>query len=309
MDCSVQPLRQKGLSMISTTDFFFPLVDDPYMQGMIGAANVLSDLYSMGVTECDTMLMILAASLDMTKKERDVVTKLMMRGFSDQVKAAGSKVSGGQSVLNPWAIIGGIASSVCSDSEFIMPEGAVDGDVLVLTKPLGTQVAVNVSQWRYNPAHWSRVEDFMTKEDSARAMEVATESMARLNRNGARMMQKYGAHGATDVTGFGILGHATNLASNQKAGVNLIIDTLPIIKHMKQVDEKVQMFSLLQGFSAETSGGLLVCLPASQAELFCKELQELDGQPAWIVGKVVKSDKDRSLNTAMIVDSPTFIEV
>jgi len=75
MDCSVIPLKQKGLFLISTTDYFYPSVDDPYMQGKIGCANVLSDLYSFGVVDCDNILMILAASTDMGKPEREAVSK------------------------------------------------------------------------------------------------------------------------------------------------------------------------------------------------------------------------------------------
>ncbi|KAK8725235.1 hypothetical protein OTU49_010766 [Cherax quadricarinatus] len=81
MDASVTPLRHGGLSLVQTTDFFYPLVDDPYMMGKISCANVLSDLFAMGVTDCDNMLMLLGVSTKMTEKERDVVIPLMMRGF------------------------------------------------------------------------------------------------------------------------------------------------------------------------------------------------------------------------------------
>jgi selenide, water dikinase len=81
LDCSVTPLRHGGLCLVQTTDFFYPIVDDPYMMGKIACANVLSDLYAMGVTECDNMLMLLAVSTKMTEKERDVVIPLLMRGF------------------------------------------------------------------------------------------------------------------------------------------------------------------------------------------------------------------------------------
>lgn len=81
LDCSVTPLRHGGLCLVQTTDFFYPIVDDPYMMGKIACANVLSDLYAMGVTECDNMLMLLAVSTKMTEKERDVVIPLIMRGF------------------------------------------------------------------------------------------------------------------------------------------------------------------------------------------------------------------------------------
>jgi len=166
MDCSVVPLQHNSLSLISTTDYFYPLVDDPYMQGKIGAANVLSDLYAMGVVNCDTVLMILAASTDMSQSERHACTSQMIKGFNDQVVSAESTVTGGQTLLNPWPIIGGTAMRVCKPEEFILPENAVDGDVLVLTKPLGTQVAVNVHQWISHETKWSRAADIMTKEDA-----------------------------------------------------------------------------------------------------------------------------------------------
>jgi len=296
--------------MVSTTDFFYPLVDDPYMQGRIGAANVLSDLYATGVINCDNILMILAASTEMSKLQRDVCTTLMIRGFNDAAKEAETEVTGGQSVLNPWPIIGGTATSICTQDELIIPTNAVPGDVIVLTKPLGTQVAVNANQWRFQEKRWNNVQDIITKEEAERAYTVAMESMARLNRNAAKLMHKYGAHAATDVTGFGIVGHGQNLALHQLAAVNLEIHTLPIIRSMKEVDEKVKLFSLMKGLSAETSGGLFICLPSDKADSFCKELETLDHFPAWIIGRVVSSNNgDRSQNTCTIVENPTIVTV
>jgi len=307
MDCSVQPLKHKGLFLISTTDYFYPLVDDPYMQGRIGAANVLSDLYAMGVVNCDNVLMILAASTEMSKLQRDVSTKMMIEGFNDVAKEAETEVTGGQTVRNPWPIIGGAATAVCTKEEFIMPINAVPGDVIVLTKPLGTQVAVNANQWRFQEK-WSRIEGLITKEEAERAYLVAMDSMARLNRNAAKLMHKYGAHAATDVTGFGIVGHGQNLAKNQISPVHFEIHTLPIIRSMREVDEKVS-FSLMKGLSSETSGGLFVCLPAEKAEAFCKELEDIDHSPAWIIGRVIASNQEQSQNNCKIVENPTIITI
>jgi len=308
MDCSVVPLKHEGLSLISTTDFFYPLVDDPYMQGQIGCANVLSDLYSMGIVDCDNMLMILAASIDMSETDRGISTRQMIEGFNDQATNGGTRVTGGQTVRNPWPIIGGTATTVCTKDEFIMPVNAVAGDVIVLTKPIGTQVAVNVNQWRYNE-RWDRIKDLLTKEEAARAYDFAMHSMARLNRTGARLMHKYGAHAATDVTGFGILGHGMNLAMNQKEAVHFEIHTLPIIRHMKEVDDKVSIWNLMKGLSAETSGGLFICLPADKAANFCKEIEEIDGCAAWIIGSVVQSSESRDKNTCTIKENPIIITV
>lgn len=293
MDSCVLPTRHEGIFIVQTTDFFYPLVDDPYMQGKIACANVLSDLYAMGVTNCDNMLMLLGVSNQMTLKEREVVTPLVIKGFNDLALEAGTTVNGGQTVLNPWFIVGGVASGVVSNSEFIMPENAVVGDVLVLTKPLGTQIAVNAHQWLEDPKWWARIKDVTTTEEVEKAYQNAMQCMARLNRNAADLMHKYDAHGATDVTGFGILGHARNLVANQKSQVSFVLHTLPILANMVKIFKACGVnFKLLEGYSAETSGGLLVCLTRDKAQSFCDELQAVDGHPAWIVGEVVYGNRE-----------------
>ncbi|GAB9466550.1 hypothetical protein Gpo141_00003922 [Globisporangium polare] len=306
MDSSVVKISHgKDLYMVSTTDFFFPSVEDPYVQGKIACANVLSDVYAMGVTEVDTMLMILGVCRDMSEKERDVVTTQMIRGFNDLARQAETNVTGGQTVMNPWPIVGGVAMSVRSESEIIRPVNAQVGDVIILTKPLGTQVAVNLFQWRKKPERWQRVAHLVTPEDAEVAFAMASESMSRLNLNAARLMHKYGAHSATDVTGFGVLAHARNQAKSQNRDVDFEIHTLPIIQHMVKVNDAIgNSFKLLDGFAAETSGGLLLCLPAEHADAFIQELRELDGKPAWVVGRVVEGSKD-----ARIVENPAIIEV
>jgi len=307
MDASVTPIPDKpGTSLAQTTDFFYPLVDDPYMQGRIACANVLSDLYAMGVVHCHNMLMLLAVSKEMTDAERDAVIPLMMRGFQDTAQEAGCLVTGGQTVLNPWVTIGGVASSVCSQEDIIMPEGALPGDVLLLTKALGTQVAVNAHQWMEEEGdRWNKIKEITTKEEVKAAYRATTLSMARLNLIGAKLMHKYQARAATDVTGFGILGHAKNLAENQIKAVNFTIHTLPIMANMVKIAKGVgNMFQLLQGFSAETSGGLLMAISREGAEEFIKEIKELEDCEAWIIGSV-----DGGERTARIVETPTIIEV
>ena len=102
---------------------------------------------------------------------------------------------------------------------------------------------------------WGRIKDVTTAEEVEKAYQDAMHSMARLNRNAARLMHKFDAHGATDVTGFGILGHARNLAANQKSEVSLVVHTLPILANMVKIFKACGIdFKLLEGFSAETSG-------------------------------------------------------
>jgi len=308
MDCSVVPLKRfPDQFMVSTTDFFYPLVEDPYIQGRIACANVLSDLYAMGVMNCDTMLMLLGVSTDMNQLERDVCTKLIIKGFNDVASESETLVTGGQTVMNPWPTVGGVASCICRQEDFIMPENALVGDVLVLTKPLGTQVAVNLHQWLFNETSWNRIADIVTRDQAEEVYQQAMFSMARTNRFAAQLMHKYGAHAATDVTGFGLLGHAKNLAKNQKLPLGFYIDTLPILRHMRAVNERVN-FKLLLGLSAETSGGLLVCMSEEMAKQFCEELRAKEG-PAWIIGKVVLRPESNTQNTATLSDSLNIIEV
>ena len=171
------------------------------MQGRIGAANVLSDLYAEGVEYCDFMLMLLAASRDMPANERNICTREMIRGFRDACDEAEVPITGGQTVLNPWPIIGGVATSIVAEGEFVKSDGAQVGDVLVLTKPLGTQIAANVHQWRREEHRlWTKCleKEILTEQEAEDMMHQAVLSMARLNRNGGRIMRKYDGHACTD---------------------------------------------------------------------------------------------------------------
>jgi len=311
MDCSIVPTKKHGLLIISTCDFFYPNVDDAYTQGKIGACNVLSDMYAMGVYDIDNVLMILAASNKMEMDLRDKVTRQMIEGFNYTCNQADVECTGGQTVVNPWPIIGGTAMSVCAPGEFIEPVSAVVGDVLVLTKPLGTQIAVNLREWQQIENHpkWSKTLEAISVEDVHSIYTSAVESMSRLNKNGARLMHKYKAHGCTDITGFGILGHANNLAQNQKARVDFEIDCLAVFNKIKEVAEVFPGFRLLGGLSAETSGGLFIALPSLEvANQFIKEIEELDHQPAWIVGRVVEA-QDKTKNQARISENVKVVSV
>ena len=171
--------------------------------------------------------------------------------------------------MNPWPMIGGVAISVLGRHEFIMPNDAEVGDVLVMTKALGTQLCSNSMQWlNAKPDKWQKVEGLISKEEVQVAFDKANELMGTLNLSGAICLKKYKARASTDITGFGVHGHANLLVNCQKNKVDFKIHTLPIIKNMLKIDKIVNNFKLIEGFSAETSGGLLVCLPKDQAESF-----------------------------------------
>ncbi|MGK3741111.1 MAG: selenide,water dikinase [Bacillariaceae sp.] len=337
LDCSIRETRQ-GHYVISTTDFFFPLVDSPYLQGRIGAANVLSDLYAEGVQHCDFVLMLLAASLDMTPQDRTICTNLMVRGFRDACTEAETTITGGQTVLNPWAIIGGVATSVVTRDEYVSSDGACVGDVIVLTKPIGTQIAVNVHEWRKRhekkakngdttgDKHWNKIleqnkngDEFLTVSEAEIMMHAAVRSMSKLNRFGSKLMTKHNAHAGTDVTGFGLLGHAQNLMDNQIAEVGIELHTLPCIANTLKINDNIMNFRLRDGYSAETSGGLMISMTEADAIAYCAELREVETVAynyntssaagtdfgPWIIGRVVES-ADRK---ATITEDAVYLEV
>ncbi|KAK7891451.1 hypothetical protein WMY93_023414 [Mugilogobius chulae] len=256
MDTCVIPLRHGGLSLVQTTDYIYPIVDDPYMMGRIACANVLSDLYAMGVTECDNMLMLLGVSNKMSEKARQ-----------------------------------------CSSRRCVG-----------VNKAFGTQVAVAVHQWLDIPEKWNKIKLVVTQEDVELAYHEAMMNMARLNRTAAGLMHTFNAHAATDITGFGILGHAQTLAKQQRSEVSFVIHNLPVLAKMAAVSKACgNMFGLMHGTCPETSGGLLICLPREQAARFCAEIKSPkygEGHQAWIIGIVEKGNR-----TARIIDKPRIIEV
>ncbi|KAL4441604.1 hypothetical protein ABPG74_021536 [Tetrahymena malaccensis] len=304
-DVSVRPIRNtKSKKIISTIDFFYPNVHDPYLQGRISACNVLSDLYSMAVTDIDVVLMVLAVSNRMNETEREVVTSLMIQGFDECANDAGAFVLGGQTIFNPWPIIGGVGIAAVEKNEFIMPNDAVAGDVIILTKPLGTQLAVNAMQWLTSyKDKYEKISKILSPEEVKQAFKKAEYEMGTLNMFAAHLMKKYDAHACTDVTGFGIKGHSQFLASVQKQKVDLVIDNLPIIKNMARIDNTVKDYRLKQGFSAETSGGLLICLPKQNAKDFIQEMHD-NGLECNYAGVVVNG-----ANNSVVLEGATIEDV
>ncbi len=244
----------------------------------------------MGVTNIDNVLMILGVSTAMNESERHAVTREMMRGFNDKANEAGTKVTGGQSVMNPWPMIGGTAIAVIKKDKVILPNGAKPGDVLILTKPLGTQCIVNTVQWFLeSDKRWDKVKEYITEEELWDINAKAEKSMSQLNKRGAELMIKYKASACTDVTGFGIKGHAENLVNAQVKNVKFLINKLPVLNKMDLINDKVHSFKLKEGFSPETSGGLFISMNRENAQKFVDEMNNAN-EWAWIIGDVVEND-------------------
>lgn len=305
LDGCIMPIRHGGLTIVNTTCNLYPIIDDPYMMGKVACSAILANMYAMGVTECDNIQLSLVLSLKMNDKERDTVVPIIIEGFKDLAEEVRVCVNGGQTIVGPHMMLGGTTTSVCQPNEHVMPDNAMVGDVLVLTKPLGTMVAATAYQWLEITDKWNRIKLVVSEDDVKKGYQRAMFSMARLNRTAAYLMHKYNAHGATDIGGYGLLGHANKLAGVQKNEVGFVIHNLPIISKMASISKACgNLFGLIQGHSAETSGGLLISFPREQAAAFCKEIEKYEGYQAWIIGIVEKGGR-----TARIIDKPRVIEV
>lgn len=119
MDSAVIPLKH-GLSLIQSVDFFYPLIDDPVMMGRIAFANMSSDIYATGVTNLDKVTLILSSPTEFTDQQRDIIVPMLVQGFVDAAKTVGCNVRVGNIAVNPWCIIGGVATSVCASEEIIL---------------------------------------------------------------------------------------------------------------------------------------------------------------------------------------------
>lgn len=316
-DVSIAAVPGPGdLVTVSSTDFFSPISQDPFKQGRIAAANTLSDVYAVGCTEMSNMLMILACSTQMDRAHRKIVTELLVKGFQDACAEAGIVITGGQTVLNPWPILGGVAIATVPRSSLVPSTAARPGDLLVLTKPLGTQVAANLAVCMLHEDQWDRVlaSGAVDEETALRAVEMSELSMGTLNKAAAKLMRDFGAHGATDVTGFGLMGHARNLAAIQTECVDFELDALPAIRGMVALSDHAMGvdFRLSAGLSAETSGGLLIVLAELAAEPFLEAYKREASNPhewGWVIGRV-RGHGQRTAHWALHVDkAPTIIEV
>lgn len=325
MDSAVIPLNKyhnnQQLSLVQTIDFFYPLIDNPVDMGRIAFANVVSDLYAIGCTIIDKITLVLSIPTAFESKHIDAIVPLLIDGFKSAAADANCSLKTINNIAeNPWCIIGGCATSICLPNEIILPINAAEDDLLILTKPLGTQLATNLYLWMIdNDPKWEKLltssPERITKEFVDTIYLSAVKCMKTLNLIAAKLMHKYNAHCATDVTGFGLLGHAKNLCNYQKNKCKFVIDQLPIINGLHMVakffeNDMKSCKKLLTGNGVETSGGLLIALPSSMADDYCRDFLQMSGSPAWIIGKVEKAcDDDPLIDNVQLSNDFKYVDV
>jgi selenide, water dikinase len=286
-DAAVWRLRADQ-ALVVTADFFTPIVDDAYDYGAIAAANALSDLYAMGARP------LLALNIAAVPPDLDIeLIQQIFRGSAEKVRQAGAVLAGGHTVQDKEPKVGLVAVGLASPNRLLTKGGARPGDLLVLTKPLGTGVTTTA-----------------LKRGSADAADVsqAVDWMTRLNEDASALALEYGVRGATDITGYGLLGHGVEMAD--ASGVRLVIQAraMPLLRGASRYvhagcvpggsadnqlyfgprvrfDSALDEYARVLLFDAQTSGGLLLSLPADRQQAFMADASSRR-VPAWIIGKV-----------------------
>jgi selenide,water dikinase len=238
----------------------------------------------MGVSEIIGALVILGIPPELPIN----TAKEILRGFQDFCRENDTTIIGGHTILNPWPLIGGAITGVGNPEDILAKAGAEKGDILILTKPLGNQTAMALSRV---------TEDFndligMTFEEKNNVIKNAIKLMTTSNRNALLVLRELEeeigekiANSMTDITGFGILGHANEMA--EQSNVEIEISTLPVIKGTKDL---ASLFghALCKGYGAETSGGLLISVKEEYSKKLIEKLTK-NGIYAFNVGKVLKN--------------------
>jgi selenide, water dikinase len=254
----------EGIAVLNTLDFFTPMVDEPEVQGRIAGSNVTSDIYALAVTNIASVLTIMAYPENMP----DELAVGMLKGFGDFCRENSAPVVGGHTIRNPWPIIGGAATGIGDPEKLVYTRGAQVGDRLFLTKPLGIAPAMAAYRLRKEEEGRELLEG-VSEELIEAAINEAVEGMLSSNKPIAEAMQKVPVHAATDVTGFGLKGHAANMAVLGK--VDIVIDQLAVIRGTPVLAE-IFGYPLLQGEAKETAGGMLIAVAKVDADDLQDEL-------------------------------------
>jgi len=283
------------IAFISTVDYITPPVDDPYWFGQIAAANSLSDVYAMG----GEPLMALNLVMFPSKKLDMGLLKEILRGGSDKIKEAGATMAGGHSVDDNEPKFGLAVTGRVHPDHILTNRGCRPGDALILTKPLGTGVLFNAGRSGKLPYP---------------DLEAVLPLVAALNAVAIETALKYEIHACTDITGFGILGHALEMAAGSGVQVELGYEQLPFYPNALKMYQQGETTGsnkanrkLAEGswemvhvrseeeeellFDPQTSGGLLLSLPAAQADDLLAALKKAGVDTAARVGQVVGEGK------------------
>jgi len=283
------------LALIHTTDFFTPVVDDPYVYGQVAAANSLSDVYAMGGKPLNALNIV-----GFPQKEDITILKEILRGGSDKAKEAECVIIGGHSVDIETILYGLAVTGTINPSDIKGNHTSAPGDVLILTKALGTGLLNN--SVKYNNPKKEYYEGLIA-------------SMNRLNKYASESMVRNNANACTDITGFGLAGHSMQMAKSSGVVFNFIMNDIPVLDGaFWAIEEKLltrgdksnrtytQDYVVNKGtvntvkehliYDPQTSGGLLISVPEKNSVNLLNDLKNSGDTISTVIGFVTKTNND-----------------
>lgn len=278
-------------ALIQTVDYFTPIVDDPRMFGQIAAANALSDVYAMGGKPLTVLNIV---GFPVSKLDMSILADILS-GASEKVQESGAVLVGGHSIDDQEPKFGMAVTGITHPSKVWTNSGAKPGDALILTKPIGVGIQTTAIK-----------RDGLTEAQLEEVMSV----MATLNKKASEVLQAFDVHACTDITGFGLLGHAKEMTCGAGVGFNLRFDQVPILEGTRSLAEQgivpggtkanhrwlkenvvyadtIDEINQWILCDAVTSGGLLASVPKEQAEEAVRKLKEAGVTYASLIGEVV----------------------
>ncbi len=285
------------IALIQTVDFFTPIVDDPYAFGQIAAANALSDIYAMGGVP-KTAMNLVAFPL---KTMEMAILRAILEGGIDKMKEADVALVGGHSIEDSELKYGLSVTGFVHPERVLTKSNLKPGDRLVLTKPLGTGILTTaIKAGIVSEAIISKITDLM----------------ARLNRTAAEVMANYNVHACTDITGFGLIGHLSEMVIGSKMSVEIDASAVPLIEgaienaemgmipagayknrefREKMVVTEPSVRRAIEDilYDPQTSGGLLIAVEGDQAPALCDALLKRGADAAALIGQVVENEAEK----------------
>jgi selenide,water dikinase len=295
-DAGVYRLTE-DIALVQTTDFFTPIVDDPFSFGQIAAANALSDVYAMGGRPLTAMNVV---AFPIEKMNGSILREILRGGYS-KIHEAGAIIVGGHSIDDTEIKYGLSVTGIVHPDKILTNARARPGDRLVLTKPLGTGII------------GTALKGEMASQE---AVKKITESMTTLNHVACEVMVEVGVNACTDITGFGFLGHAMEMTIASDVGIAIESQSVPIFPEAEEYatmglvpggtarnrefcscrveisgDISNEKMDIL--YDAQTSGGLLISVEGEKAQRLLEQLHAKGVQPAAIIGEVIEEPKGR----------------
>ena len=289
-DAAVYRISEE-VAVIETLDFFPPVVDDAWTYGAIAAANAMSDVFAMG-GQVKLALNIVAWPDDLDHARLSEV----LRGAGEKVLEAGGIVAGGHTIVSPEPKFGLSVTGIASPEKLVRNSGATPGDVLCLTKPIGSGISLTASKDSVTQSHNN--------------LSSVLDSMLQLNKVPSELAVLHGAAAMTDITGFGLIGHSVEMANASGCTFQIYGDTVPLfsdtlellsagsessglrnnrasLKEIIEVGSTISELLVSAFFDPQTSGPLLIAMPKSAVDIFLTAMEERE-QDCWIIGQVLE---------------------